>query len=133
MNRLKLLLPLLAVISLLTGCSGSDEIKTYVYEKDGFGGNFTIQINPDGTFSYYEGFLSSYIGCGNWESDGNTITLKDEIKEYPYSVNRFEIDNDDLIFISEDSDNFTYIKVTDGERFSLSSDAFVSLKESEEK
>ena len=40
--------------------------KTYIYEKEGIGGNFTIHINDDGTFLYHEGPLSSYLGIGIW-------------------------------------------------------------------
>ena len=39
--------------------------KTFVWEKEGFGGDFTITLNADGTYQYYEGYLSSYIGFGN--------------------------------------------------------------------
>lgn len=40
--------------------------KTYINEKEGVGGSFTIHINDDGTFSYYEGLLSNYLGIGVW-------------------------------------------------------------------
>ena len=32
--------------------------KVYVYEKEGFGGEFLIQMKEDNTFEYHEGFLS---------------------------------------------------------------------------
>lgn len=96
---IKIVILFLGVILLLTGCAGNtqkDSIadKNYLYEKEGFGGDFIIQMKGDGTFSYYEGELSSYIGTGEWKLDGNT-----------------------LIFQSEGSDNFIYIKVSEGERF----------------
>lgn len=91
--------------------------KTYIYEKEGCGGSFTIQIKDDGTYTYYEGYLSSYIGMGDWVLDEGILILSDD-KEmgYPF-VNRFRVDIDDLFFISENSSNFLYVKVTDGERF----------------
>lgn len=50
----------------------------YVCETPGFGGDFSISINADGTFQYYEGALSSYIGMGKWSFNNNKITLSDE-------------------------------------------------------
>lgn len=96
--------------------------KTYIYEKEGAGGNFTICINDDGTFLYSEGFWSSYLGIGYWELDGDTLILSDDDKiGYPF-VNYFKVKGSDLIFLSENSSNFLYIKVADGERFTGSSD-----------
>lgn len=91
--------------------------KTYTYEEEGFGGNFTIHINNDGTFSYYEGPLSSYIGMGSWTLENDILVLSDdEQMGYPF-VNRFKVDGNDLVFVSENSSNFLYIKVADGKRF----------------
>lgn len=91
--------------------------KTFVYEKDGAGGEFAIQINEDGTFSYCEGDLSSYIGTGLWILDGDILILSDDEEiGYPL-VNRFEVQEDGLVFLSEDSSNFLYVDVADGDRF----------------
>lgn len=96
--------------------------KTFVYEKEGFGGEFTIQINDDGTFGYYEGFLSSYIGMGSWILDNNILVLSDDDDMgYPF-VNRFKVKDGDLVFLSEDSSNFMYVNVADGEHFLSISD-----------
>ena len=91
--------------------------KTFVYEKEGIGGLFTISFKEDGTYMYYEGDLSSYIGSGSWNIDGNTVVLSEEIRD---SVIRLKIQGDTLIYIAEGSGNFYYIKVKDGERFTLS-------------
>lgn len=87
--------------------------KTYIYEKDGFGGNFEIHMNEDGTFSYSEGELSSHWGLGKWSIRNSVITLT----ENDGRVNRFDISGDDLVFIEEGSDNFLYVKVKNGEGF----------------
>lgn len=90
----------------------------YQYEKDGFGGDFTVSLEADGSFMYYEGGLSSYIGIGSWELDGSILTLRDDTTMgYPF-VNRFEVKDGSLIFREEGSTNFLYLKVADGERFS---------------
>lgn len=95
--------------------------KTYLYEKDGFGGDFTISLNDDGTFSYYEGYLSSYIGVGEWTLENDSLLLSDDDQTgFPFS-NYFRVKGNDLIFQSENSTNFLYIKVADGEKFSPNS------------
>jgi len=115
------------------GCSNLKEMtkddivdKVYVYEKDGCGGDFTIEINSDGTFTYYEGFLSSHIGMGEWSYSDGMLTLiekssrfneaYEKMEEVILSYN-FSVKNDTLIFVDKGSGNFRYIKVKDGEKF----------------
>ena len=132
----------LAVMLVLTiafgviGCSNpqkmtKDDIvdKIYVYEKDGCGSDFTIQIKADGTFAYYEGMLSSHIGIGEWSYSDGMLTLSEktsrfkdayELEEVICSYN-FSVKKDTLIFVEKGSDNFRYVKVKDGEKFSVQS------------
>ena len=111
-----------AAAVLLAGCAHAVQEsdiagKTYLYEKEGFGGSFVIRLNTDGTFDYYEGALSSYIGMGEWTLEGDTLLLADsEETGYPL-VNYFRVEGDELIFLPEDSSNFVYVKVAEGERF----------------
>ena len=86
--------------------------RTFVYDKEGVEGEFTIHIDKDGTFSYSEGIASSYLGYGNWSVEDNILTITDDM-----FTNRFEIEEGKLIWREEGSDNFTYIKLTDGEEF----------------
>lgn len=121
------MLILVMSVMFLQGC-GEDEPqkvdvagKIYTYTGDSFGDlefdHFTIAINEDGTFSYYEGMLSSYIGFGKWSVEGDILTLtEDDEVCYPF-VHYFRIDGDDLLYIEEGSSNFIYTKVKDGERF----------------
>ena len=112
-----------AALLLLQGCSSPESTiaiagKTYTYEAEPETGSyldrFTIRLNTDGTFTYYETLISSYIGVGNWSVDGDVLTLADDY----YSLkNSFRIDGNDLIFIENGSTNFIYVKVSDGERF----------------
>lgn len=90
--------------------------KIYEYEYEGFGGSFTININNDGTFKYYVGMLSSYIGRGNWEYSNGILTLTDELDK-PKFINKFYVEDNCLIYIVEGSTNFMYLKVNDGEKF----------------
>lgn len=50
------------------------------------GGDFTVTIREDGTFTYYEGPLSSIFGDGTW-------------------------------YLAEDSADFIFVDVADGDRF----------------
>lgn len=91
--------------------------RVYRYEKEGFGGEFTIRLEADGSFKYYEGSLSSYLGVGSWALEDGILTLRDDDQIGFPLVNRFEVAEDALIFREEGSSNFLYIKVRDGERF----------------
>lgn len=91
----------------------------YLYEGDGFGGAFTISLRADGSFTYYEGHLSSYIGAGKWSVSGDILTLEDETGIT--RVNRFRMEGNDLIFQAKGSTNFIYVKVADGAVFSKNS------------
>lgn len=88
--------------------------KVFVYEKEGFGGNFTISLQDDGTFSYYEGLLSSHLGWGTWTVEGDTLTLREDTFS---RVFRFRIQDDSLYYIKKSSSPFTYIQLEDGARF----------------
>ena len=111
---------LIIVCLLLSGCRSSVAGKVYTYEKEGFGGDFTITIDEDGTFTYYEGGLSSYIGTGSWDVDGKTIHLSDTGLSDRTRNYYFRIENGSLVFDAGRSDRFTYMKIPDGGRFSLS-------------
>lgn len=88
----------------------------YVYEKDGFGGVFTITLNDDGTFQYSEGGLSSHIGDGTWSFEDGLVCISEESPDGPRN-NYFQVEEDCLVFQAKQSNNFIYVKVSDGERF----------------
>ena len=103
--------------------------RIYTYEGEGFVGDFSVVLNEDGTFSYYEGFLSSHIGMGEWSYSDGMLTLfektsrfvtANEIEEVINSYS-FLVEKDTLIFVDKGLDNgsgnFRYVKVKDGEKF----------------
>lgn len=104
--------------------------KTYLYENEGIMGDFTITLYEDGTFFYYEGMASSYFGAGSFIMDGDILTMTDDGHGGYGLVNRFRRDGDDLVFIEQESDNFVYVKVKDGERFHCTGEAFKQNNES---
>ncbi len=127
-RKISMALALVMVSALaLTGCADAKRVRNIigenlVYEKDGFPDEFGLRIDSDGTFSYYEGLFSSYVGYGIWELNGDTLTLRETVdSSNPTSevkrVNRFNVSDNKLIFLADGSDNFMYIKVSDGECF----------------
>ena len=114
------------------GCSIQNEItkddivdKIYIYEKEGCGGDFTIEIKADGTFYYGEGVLSSHLGMGEWSYSDGMLELKEKTARFNGTVEmtyvvvtfNFSVAKNTLIFEENDSDNFRYVKVKDGEKF----------------
>ena len=118
---------IILAISLMTNPegvhSGMESIagKTYVYSGDSYSGfeddHFTITIHQDGTFTYYESMLSSYHGTGTCTVRDGVLALSDDTGGGKERINHFKIDGDDLVFIEENSSNFIYVKVKDGQRF----------------
>ena len=118
-KQIKFFLVLILCLFLLAGCGKTytaEDItgKVFTYEKDGFGGAFTIKIYEDGTFQYYVGLLSSYIGIGEWSVEDGILTLEDYDLDF---INHFRIGENTLTYLAVDSTNFMYLTVEDGDRF----------------
>ena len=104
------------IVRLFDKALDGDFTGVYTYAGDGFGGDFTITLEEDGSYTFYEGFLSSYIGGGHWYAERREIYLAEE--------NGFDLqfyfsaeDEDTLIYKGRYSDDFPYIKVPDGGKF----------------
>jgi len=134
MKKTALLLALVLCLTLFSACGAPEQSytaediagKRYVYAGEGFASDFTLSLYADGTFQYYEGMLSSYIGMGAWTLNGDVLTIKDGSMgrlqpdgtwEYYNRVNRFRVEKDRLVWLAEGSDNFLYVDVEDGEAF----------------
>jgi hypothetical protein len=90
--------------------------KTFIYEGEGLqGDDFTITFN-EYTFSYSEGRASSHLGFGTWSIEGNMIAL---VENDPEMKNNFEINDNQLTWMEKGSDNFIYVKLTDGAVFQV--------------
>lgn len=100
---------------------------TYSYEHNEESGfvlaDFNITFREDGTYEYYEGPLSSYLGFGNFSIKNGILTMKGNVNAGDDTENRFRIKGNRIYFIAKDSDNFTYIKVKDGQSFVLTNPA----------
>ena len=132
MKKVLAIMLVLTIVFSVIGCSNPKEItkddivdKIYTYEKEGCGGEFTIEIKADGTFYYGEGLLSSHIGMGEWSYSDGMLALKEKTAriidgdkmEYVVVTFNFSVEKDTLIFVENGSDNFRYVKVKDGEKF----------------
>lgn len=73
---------------------------------------FLLTINEDGTYGYSESIASSSVTRGTWTISDGKLVLEDEL-----GTNYFNIQDGKLTFISENSDNYTYVEVQDGEEF----------------
>lgn len=121
MKKIAALIVVFAVI-FLSSCAGKGSNydvagKTFVWEKEGFGGDFTIMLGEDGNYQYYVGFLSSYIGMGEWTVEDGILTLN-ENSGYDNTF-RFYVRDGEIVFIEEGSSKFMHVTVEDGDRFIL--------------
>ena len=106
-------------------CPGKEAIPgAYRYGGEGFGGDFTIALAPDGTYTFYEGMLSSYMGGGEWIFDGALLYLLEENGMELFNL--FIPVRGALVFLGDESTNFPYVTVPDGGRFEKVSDSWES-------
>ena len=106
-----------AVDDLLGGieASAAPLAGTYRLETGGFGGDFDLTIAADGTYTFYEGPLSSYLGGGSWSQWGAGLYLT-ERNGFALSFVLIPLE-DALVFRAEGSDRFPCVDVPDGARF----------------
>lgn len=89
---------------------------TYKYEGEGFGGDFTITLNADGTYSFSVGLLSSYMGMGSWYVAYGAVYMYEGDTGFDLSF-MFGIEEDSLIYLAGGSDPFPGIELPDEARF----------------
>lgn len=105
----------------------ADVAGTYARQNEGFGGidKFTITLNEDGTYQYYETVISSFIGMGDYTVDGDTVTIVAEMPGVNGTIThtyKFKANGKTLVYVADGSDNFTYIKLPDGAVFDKMTD-----------
>lgn len=111
----------------LTSCRGKE---TYTVERisgsyfrensNGFD-HFTITLNEDGTYQYFESMISSHLGMGGYTLEDGVVTLTDSQIPGVYGslthAYKFRCEEDKLIYLADESDDFMYIKLPDGAEF----------------
>ncbi len=104
------------IVRLFNQALDGDFAGIYTYPGDGFGGRFTITLEEDGTYTFDEGPLSSYIGGGHWFTERRDIYL---IEENGFDLQFYFTAEDEntLVYEGGYSDEFPYIKVSDGGKF----------------
>lgn len=104
----------------MKACHFADQSAIYIYEKPGFGSDFFIKVNCDGTYTYSEGSLSSYFGIGTWTLEDDILSLTDNPTTSMAFYNEFRVEEDALVWLSENSTGFLYrghVPLADGARF----------------
>ena len=89
---------------------------TYRYDGEGFGGDFTITLNADGTYTFYEGALSSYTGMGTWYTAHDAVYMNEGDAGFDLSF-MFGVEGDSLIYLAWGSDAFPHVELPDEARF----------------
>ena len=83
--------------------------------------SFSITLYEDGTYTYYETMISSYIGHGTYTLDKNLITLTDNqiptLSGTSQHTFKFEYRGGKLFFLATESDQFMYVDLPDGAEF----------------
>lgn len=93
---------------------------TYLCEKIGLYSDFTLILNEDSTFSYYEGVASSYIGYGKWILTNNELTLYDEFSRYTPEIIKinFTLGEDHCLYYHhEEPYPFVFTEIEEGTKF----------------
>jgi hypothetical protein len=113
-----ILLLSLLLISFSACAKGSNSFagKTYLYTK--FIGDvaFTITINEDNTFSYTPNPDGGY-SYGTWEYANDILTLTEIYDDETTLVNNFRIEDGQIVFVAEGSDNFPSVRITNNDKF----------------
>ncbi len=90
-------------------------IEKYVYEGEGMGSECWIQLHGDGSYTWYAGYLSSYIGMGKWELKDDILTFTEKDFGSGPAQYRFKLSDGYLEFIADGSDQMYTVK--NGEKF----------------
>ena len=105
---------------------GEEGLRTSVYgryalenDKDILG--FSITLNGDGTYTYFEGGFSSHFGYGDYTYENGIVTLVDtNVPGVDSSLTltfKFLFQNGSLFFLARESDHFMYRTLPDGAEF----------------
>ena len=115
---------LLAVTMLLGLVSCQAEVKHGTYVRSGgFRERFTITLDEDGSFTYYESLTAAHVGMGSYEIKGDRVILTDStIPGFGSMLTRvftFRYEDGKLIYLADESDSFIYTDLPDGAVFEL--------------
>lgn len=133
-KKLISILLIIIMIPSIAGCAKAPEPadfadKIYIYKGKGAGGQFAVTLYGDGTFWYYEGLESSYIGNGKWSVENDLICLTDDTDDGSQIINYFRFEDGELVYSKKTSTGFTYVELADGATFSFSSSVASATEE----
>lgn len=123
-RRLACVLAVVISVFVLVACRAREPGLQYgVYARENANGfdSFTIALNEDGTYSYFETMISSHLGIGNYTyEDGIVALVDDQIPGLYGSLThtcKFRYEDGKLIYLAAESDGFMYINLPDGAQF----------------
>ncbi len=104
-------------------------LRSGVYE----GAAFSIRIDAEtGSFFYNEAPYSSHLSNGLYRLEGNVLTLDDAwptVSGQPaIRSNRFLVEEDQLVWLEDGSDNFVFVTLSDGAAFRYQNDSSAALR-----
>lgn len=116
MKKILSVLLISVLVLSLTACSPKPELRSYVYESDENELSAPcVTLQEDNKFSFVFSLLSSYIGFGTYEIDGDTLICRTDDGDFVYV---FEIGEDKLIFDAKKSSEMTWFAdIPDGAEF----------------
>lgn len=119
----KRIIAIIALLSILTlafaACSKGDADftgKTYMYTKYIGDVAFVITINEDNTYSYVSSPEGDY-SYGTWTYAEEVLTLTETTDEEATIINKFRVEDGQIAFIEEGSDNFSWVRVWNNDKF----------------
>lgn len=81
-----------------------------------------LSVNDDGTFSFSPSIISSYMGIGTWETDGDYVVFKDKgMGDTRKQV--FRNDNGKLYYVADKSSGNSMWGLADGTEYVIYKDA----------
>lgn len=123
-RRVTLFLAMAVILGVLASCRAREpELQYGMYSRENANGfdHFTITLNENGTYSYFETMISSHLGMGGYTLEDGVVTLTDSQIPGLYGslthTYKFRCEDGKLIFLADESDDFMYIKLPDGAEF----------------
>ncbi len=111
----------LIVAALLSSCGKAPDPELlkgcrFLFSDPNSKAQFSISLERDGTYSYFEGVDTEYIGVGRWTVEGKRICLTDTYVDSKI-VNYFTHEDGNLVYSEKGSTGFPNSEIENGTVF----------------
>lgn len=124
MKKVTVCFAALLILVVLAACRAQEpETVSGTYSRENANGfdHFTITLNEDGTYSYFETMISSHLGMGEYTYEDGIVTLIDDQIPGLYGslihTYKFRYADGKLFYLAGESDGFMYVDLPDGAQF----------------